>query len=720
MTMIAESPSGVPDVPPVAADRAPSEVFGLSDLSPEKLRRLCPAELAKLAEQIRTFLVDSVTRTGGHLGPNLGVVELTIALHRTFDSPRTPIVFDTGHQSYVHKLITGRADGFSSLRRRDGMSGYPSREESPHDQIENSHASTALAYADGLSRSFALAGDVRPVVAVIGDGALTGGLAWESLNNLAVADRPVVVVLNDNGRSYAPTVGGLPRHLRRLSERSSRRDLVTLLGGEPAGPTSGEPANLFRALGLRYLGPVDGHDLAELEPVLSEAAASDRPVVVHVLTRKGKGYAKAEAELADHLHTVPGTAVVPPSSKAPLTLATQPGFSPPSVGKPGVGKPGVDKPGVGKPGIGAPVSRPNWTEVFGTRLVELAREQPQIVAITAAMTEPTGLGPMAAAFPERTIDVGIAEQQAVGSAAGLALGGRHPVVALYATFANRAFDQILLDVGLHNLPVTFVLDRAGVTGPDGPSHHGIWDLAAFALVPGMRVAAPRDGEQLAHLLTEAVASSGPTMLRYPKGRVGEPIRPVGRWGDLDVLRRGTTSEVLIVGVGAMVRTALAAAEILGRKGIEATVVDPRWVLPVPTDLIGPAGRHRLVVTVEDGVRQSGVGAQVRGVLADAGVSTPVTVLGLPPAFVPHGSRDELLQANGLDGDGIARSVADALQSRTPVRSLRRFGSRGDTAPRKDGLARKDGRKLASLQLLRGGSGDASAVSSPGRRKRGPR
>ncbi len=691
MTMIAESPSSVPNVPSVAADGAPSEVFGLSDLSPEKLRRLAPAELAELAERIRTFLVDSVTRTGGHLGPNLGVVELTIALHRTFDSPRTPIVFDTGHQSYVHKLITGRADGFGSLRRRDGISGYPSREESPHDQIENSHASTALAYADGLSRSFALAGDVRPVVAVIGDGALTGGLAWESLNNLAVADRPVVVVLNDNGRSYAPTVGGLPRHLRRLAERTSRRDLVTLLGGKPAGPTSGEPANLFRALGLRYLGPVDGHDLAELEPVLREAAASDRPVVVHVLTRKGKGYAEAEAELADHLHTVPGTAVVPPSSKAPLTLATRPG-----------------------------PSRPSWTEVFGTRLVELAHEQPQLVAITAAMTEPTGLGPMAAAFPERTVDVGIAEQQAVSSAAGLALGGRHPVVALYATFANRAFDQILLDVGLHNLPVTFVLDRAGVTGPDGPSHHGIWDLAAFALVPGMRVAAPRDGEQLAGLLTEAVAAFGPTMLRYPKGRVGEPIRPVGRWGELDVLRRGMTSEVLIVGVGAMVRPALAAAEILARDGIEATVVDPRWVLPVPTDLIALAGRHRLVVTVEDGVRQSGVGAQVRGVLADAGVSTPVSVLGLPPAFVPHGSRDELLQANGLDSDGIARSVCDALQNRTPVRSLRRFASRGDAAARKDGTSRKDGRKLASLQLLRGGSGDASAASSLGRRKRGLR
>jgi 1-deoxy-D-xylulose-5-phosphate synthase len=581
-------------------------------------------ELASLATDIRRYLVDTISRTGGHLGPNLGVVELTLALHRVFDSPQTPIIFDVGHQCYVHKLITGRGADLARLRSAGGPSGYPNRAESVHDVMENSHASTALGYADGLSRAFELAGHQRPIVVVVGDGALTGGPAWEALNNLATARRPVIIVLNDNGDSYAPTVGGLSDHLRRLAARSGMQDLVEQLGGAgvPVQPTPFD--TWFGMLGLDYMGPVDGHDLAALESAFRRVADTKWPIVVHCLTVKGKGHPPAEADPVDHLHTVPQAA---------------------------------------KPG--APQAA-TWTDAFADSLVALATRRGDIVGVTAAMAGPTGLSKMAAHYPSRVIDVGIAEADAVLVAAGLAMGGVRPVVAIYATFANRAFDQALLDVALHRLPVTFVLDRAGITGPDGPSHHGMWDLALFGLMPGMSVAAPRDATQLDVLLSEAVARSGPSMIRFPKSKVSEPIIAVARWADFDVLRTAPGADVLIVAVGTMARAAVAAGNLLSVEGIDCTVVDPRWVLPVSPQLPVIAAGHRAVFTVEDGLRRGGAGTQIAQTLLDAGLGVPIQVLGLPTEFVPHGERAALLQAYGLDAAGIAATVTRAVRRPSSV------------------------------------------------------
>ena len=591
---------------------------------PADLRALAPPELDALAAEIRAFLVERVSRTGGHLGPNLGVVELTIALHRVFDSPGDRILWDTGHQAYVHKLLTGRAERFDGLRQPGGLSGYPSRTESPHDVIENSHASTALAYADGLAKAGELRGDPGAVVAVVGDGALTGGLAWEGLNNLAGSTRPVIVVLNDNGRSYAPTVGGLARHLQRLR----------------TGADSGSA--FFGALGLAYVGPVDGHDVGAVEAALADARGLRRPVVVHCLTRKGCGYSPAETDEADCLHSV---GVVDASTGRPAAVHTA----------------------------------PSWTEVFGETLVGLARRRPDLVAVTAAMLRPVGLHDLARAFPERVFDVGIAEQEAVASAAGLATGGLHPVVCVYSTFLNRAFDQVLMDVALHELPVTFVLDRAGVTGEDGPSHHGMWDLSTLGLVPGMRVAAPRDAAQLRELLAEAVAvETGPTALRFPKARVGDDIAAVERRQGLDVLHRATGAEVLLIATGTTAAAALAAAAALNASGTPVTVVDPRWVLPVSPTLCRLAAEHRLVVTVEDNVLSGGFGTAVTRALREADLDLPVRSVGLPQRFLAHGRRQDILAEHGVSADGVLATVAAALSGAaepTGVPVLRRMEPR---------------------------------------------
>jgi 1-deoxy-D-xylulose-5-phosphate synthase len=573
---------------------------------PADLRALDGEQLTALAAEVRAVLVDTVSRTGGHLGPSLGVVELTLALHRVFDSPRHPVVWDTGHQSYVHKLVTGRAGAFDTLRQPGGLSGYPCRAESAHDWVENSHASTALSYADGLARAAVVRGDDDAcVVAVVGDGALTGGMCWEALNNLGAGPRrSVVVVLNDNGRSYAPTAGGLPAHLAAL----------------PAQPS------VFEALGLAYLGPVDGHDLAELEDALTEARGLRRPVVVHVRTSKGRGHLAAETHELDRQHAV----------AAPRTGP----------------------------------QRPSWTSVLAAELVEVGGRRPDVVALTAAMLEPTGLAPFARAFPDRVVDVGIAEQHAVTAAAGLAMGGLHPVVALYATFLNRAFDQVLLDVALHRLPVTFVLDRAGVTGSDGPSHNGMWDLSVLGVVPGMRVAAPRDATRLRELLGEAVAEDGgPTAVRFPKGSPGRDLPAVGRLGGGDVLAMDRAADVLLLAVGPFAETALDAAARLRDAGIGATVIDPRWVLPVEPALVAAAGQHRLVVTLEDNGVAGGFGDAVGRALRDAGSRTELVTLGLRQDFLDMGERDALLAGQGLTAAAVAETVLARLTPPTRVRAL---------------------------------------------------
>ncbi|WP_369166443.1 1-deoxy-D-xylulose-5-phosphate synthase [Streptomyces sp. R28] len=578
----------------------------------EDLRGLAPPQLQRLAEDIRSFVIERVCATGGHLGPNLGVVELTLALHRVFDSPRDTLVFDTGHQAYVHKVLTGRAGRFGSLRQAGGLSGYPSRAESVHDVVENSHASTALAYADGLAKARQLSGEQdRAVVAVIGDGACTGGMAWEALNNLGGApQRPVIVVLNDNGRSYEPTAGAWAAHLAAL--RDSRAPMHR---------------NIFTDLGFAYLGPVDGHDAAAVEKALRRARAVGRPVVVHVVTVKGRGYGPAESDEADCLHAV----------------------------------------GPADPATGAPVSPggPSWTSVFGTALADMAAERPDVVAITAAMLRPTGLHMMQQRFPDRVFDVGIAEQHAVTSAAGLAMGGLHPVVAVYATFLNRAFDQVLMDVALHRLPVTFVLDRAGITGPDGPSHHGMWDLSLLSAVPGLRLAAPRDAQRLAELLHEAVADDrGPTALRIPKAAATREIPALARMDGIDILHRSNLRplDVLLVALGPLAAPALDAAAMLEAQGIGVTVADPRWVLPVDQALAALAARHRLVVSVEDGVVTGGVGWALTQTCQAQRVTTTVVPLGLPRSFTPHGPRTELLAGAGLDAPGITRTALDALSA----------------------------------------------------------
>nr|WP_256220731.1 1-deoxy-D-xylulose-5-phosphate synthase [Streptomyces sp. CC53] len=578
---------------------------------PKALRCLSHREVERLAGEIRMFLVEAVCATGGHLGPNLGVVELTLALHRVFDSPRDSLLFDTGHQAYVHKLLTERGPGFVSLRQADGLSGYPSRGESVHDLVENSHASTALSYADGLARSHALTGcQDRRVVAVVGDGALTGGMAWEALNNIGAAPhRPVVVVLNDNGRSYDPTAGALAAHLAALRQGAA--------GSAEAG------GNLFAGLGFAYLGPFDGHATAALEDALRRARDLQRPVVVHVVTVKG--YPPAEQDEADRLHAI---GAVDPATGRPDSAAT-----------------------------------PSWTDAFKQALADLAAEREDLVAVTAAMLRPTGLWTMAQRFPDRVFDVGIAEQHAVTAAAGLAMGGLHPVVALYATFANRAFDQILLDVALHRLPVTFVLDRAGITGADGPSHHGMWDLGVMGTVPGLRIAAPRDTAQLAALLREAVAvGDGPTMLRIPKASAGAPIEAVAQVDGLDVLHHSPRRprDILLVPAGPLAVPALAAAALLQAEGLGVTVADPGWVLLVHAALPALAARHRVTVSIEDNIRTSGFGTALAHACRSAHVATPVTGLGLPHAFIPHGPRNTLLAQAGLDAHGIARAAKHAF------------------------------------------------------------
>ena len=579
----------------------------LSEISgPADLKRLPAATLETLAQEIRQFLINKVSGAGGHLGSNLGMVELTIAVHRVFNSPRDVLLFDTGHQAYVHKILTGRGPEFSSLRQVDGLSGYPSRTESVHDVIENSHASTALSYADGLAKAFALQGRTdRRIVAIVGDGALTGGMCWEALNNLGAApDRPVIIVLNDNGRSYSPTVGGLARHLA-------------------AVPQTGY--SVFENLGLAYLGPIDGHDITKVEDALRHACRLGRPVVVHCVTRKGSGYPPAEQDDTDHLHTV-----------------------------------GVIDPSTGQPRY---PDKPSWTSVFADEITAIGAQRADVVCVTAAMLHPTGLGRFAARFPDRVFDVGIAEQHAVTSAAGLAIGGLHPVVALYSTFVSRAFDQLLTDVALHRLPVTLVLDRAGVTGPDGPSHHGMWDSSILPVVPGLRIAAPRDPTGLRELLREAIGiNDGPTVIRYPKAAVGPDITALGRIGQCDVLRNDPAAIGLLIAVGALAGPCLTAAEELAAHNVPVTVVNPRWIAPVDPALLALAAAHRLVLTVEDTTTTGALGARIAQALAAAGSDTCAATFALPPRFLPHATRDQILQAHGLDGIGIATAVLKRLAS----------------------------------------------------------
>jgi 1-deoxy-D-xylulose-5-phosphate synthase len=609
---------------------------------PRDLRRLDSAQLAVLAEEIRDFLITSVSRTGGHLGPNLGAVELTLALHRVFDSPHDRILWDTGHQAYVHKIVTGRAGGFAGLRQKGGLSGYPSRAESEHDVIENSHASTALSYADGLAKAYQLRGETdRHVVAVVGDGSLTGGMAWEALNNIAADHtRRLVIVVNDNERSYSPTVGGLAHHLATLrTTRGYERFLEwgkQVLGRTPVvgaplydalhGVKKGlkdvvAPQGMFEDLGLKYIGPVDGHDIEAMEHALTRARGFGGPVLVHCITRKGLGYKHAEDDSADHFH---GIGVIDPETGQPLAATGT-----------------------------------AWTQVFSDELVAIAAERTDVVGITAAMLIPTGMSAFAAAYPDRVFDVGIAEQHATTSAAGLAMGGLHPVVAVYATFLNRAFDQVLMDVALHRCGVTFCLDRSGVTGPDGASHHGMWDMAFLQVVPGLRLAAPRDAVTLREELREAVAvDDAPTVVRYPTGAVGPDLPALERVHGVDVMRRDG-DDVLLVAVGSMVGTCLDVAERCAQQGIGVTVVDPRWVKPVPEQIVRMAARVRAVVVVEDGLR-GGVSGAVAQALRDARVSTPLRDFGVPLRFLDHAKRPEVLAEIGLTAQDIARDIVETV------------------------------------------------------------
>ncbi len=609
---------------------------------PADLQHLTQAQLEELAREIRDFLIHKVAATGGHLGPNLGVVELTLALHRVFDSPHDPILFDTGHQAYVHKMLTGRCRDFETLRKKDGLSGYPSRTESEHDWVESSHASSALSYADGLAKAFELNGHRnRHVVAVVGDGALTGGMCWEAMNNIAASRRPVVIIVNDNGRSYAPTIGGFAEHLAALRlQPGYERVLEEGRKAVRGVPVIGEfcyqcmhsikagikdalsPQVMFTDLGLKYVGPIDGHDEHAVESALRHARAFNAPVVVHVVTRKGMGYAPAENDEDDQMHAC---GVIDPET-----------------------------------GLARSVPGPGWTATFSDTLIQIASERRDVVAITAAMPGPTGLNAFRAKYPDRFFDVGIAEQHAMTSAAGLAMGGMHPVVAIYSTFLNRAFDQIMMDVALHKLPVTMVLDRSGVTGPDGASHNGMWDLSILGVVPGMRVAAPRDGVRLAEELTEAIdVDDGPTAVRFPKGDVGQEVPALERRGVVDVLAapvQGLSDDVLLVAVGPFATMALAVAERLRKQGIGVTVVDPRWVLPVPEEIVTMAAGHKLVVTLEDNGVHGGVGSAISGALRRAEVDVPCRDVALPQQFFDHASRGEVLDSVGLTERNVARQV----------------------------------------------------------------
>jgi len=610
--------------------------------SPADLAALSHADLIELSAEIRALLIEKVSKTGGHLGPNLGVVELTIAIHIAFESPKDVIVFDTGHQSYVHKMLTGRGGAFDSLRQRGGISGYPNRRESEHDVIENSHASTALSWGDGISRGFSLQGaNDRHVVVVVGDGALTGGMSWEALNNIAPEQkRNLVIVINDNERSYSPTIGGVATYLSTLRVTSGYEKFLdwgkevlhktpvvgmpiyeTLHGMKKGIKDIVAPQGMFEDLGLKYLGPIDGHDIAAMERALRQAKEYGAPILVHAITEKGKGHKPAVADEAEKFHAV---GVIDPESGEPLAK-----------------------------------SGTSWTKVFAQELVDIGKTREDIVAITAAMLGPTGLDQFQAAYPERTIDVGIAEQHAVTSAAGLAFTGLHPVVAVYSTFLNRAFDQMLLDVALHRAGVTFVLDRSGVTGDDGPSHHGIWDLALTGIVPTMHVAAPRDGARLKELLREAVEiSDAPSMVRFPKGTVQEDIPAFERRDGMDVLYRGESADVLMISVGAMAAIAVEAASSAYREGVGVTVIDPRWVKPLPESLVRMAERYKSVVVLEDGIRHAGIGSSISEMFRDAGVLIPLHSIGVPLEFIEHSKRGQILSDIGITAQSIARSVVE--------------------------------------------------------------
>lgn len=609
---------------------------------PEDIKALSQNELVALAAQIRSFLIEKVSKTGGHLGPNLGVVELTMAIHRTFDSPRDVVLFDTGHQSYVHKIITGRAGEFDLLRQRGGIAGYPNRSESEHDVIENSHASTALSWGDGISRGFSLTGQHdRSVVVVVGDGALTGGMSWEALNNIAAAkDRNLILVVNDNERSYSPTIGGVATYLSTLRVTQGYERFLdwgkevlhkTPVVGTPIyetlhGVKKGikdivAPQGMFEDLGLKYVGPIDGHDFLALEKALTQAKQFGEPVLVHVITEKGRGHQPAIADEAEKFHAV---GIVDPETGVPVAKSAR-----------------------------------SWTHVFSEELVEIGAERKDIVAITAAMLGPTGLDKFAAAYPERTIDVGIAEQHAVTSAAGLAFAGLHPVVAIYSTFLNRAFDQLLLDVALHKAGVTFILDRAGITGDDGPSHHGIWDMALTGIVPTLSLAAPRDGARLKEVLREALdINDAPTVVRFPKGAVTSDIPAFERRDGIDVLYRGESADVLLISVGAMAPMAVEAASQAYREGVGVTVIDPRWVKPLPQTLISMADRYKSVVVVEDGIAHGGIASALSEMIRGAGLDTPIHSIGVPLAFIEHSKRSEILNDLGITAQNIAREIVE--------------------------------------------------------------
>jgi 1-deoxy-D-xylulose-5-phosphate synthase len=620
-------------------------------IGPEDLKTLKDTEVVELAQDIRDFLISKVAKTGGHLGPNLGVVETTIAIHRVFDSPKDSVIFDTGHQSYVHKLLTGRKN-FDNLRSKDGLAGYPQRSESVHDIVESSHASSSISWGDGIAKAYRLTEqNDRYVIVVVGDGALTGGMTWEALNNISDDnDRKLVIVVNDNGRSYAPTIGGLARYLngirteriyRRLYRLSrkvfykfgmpGRMAYSTLRGAAKGLLGTFAPKGIFPNLDLKYIGPVNGHDLNAMEEALSQAKKYANPVIVHAITQKGKGYEPAVSDEADQFHAV--------------------GQIDPDTGK-----------AVGDSG------KQSWTGVFADEMVEIAGRKKNVIGITAAMLIPVGLHKFANKYPDRVFDVGIAEQHAVTSAAGMSFGGLHPVVAVYATFMGRAFDQVLMDVALHKAGVTFVLDRAGVTGPDGASHHGMWDLAMLQIVPGIRIASPRDGTRLIEELNEAIdISDGPTVIRFPKGSVSQEIPAVRRLADgVDVLLESPAKDVLILTVGSMAHMGLQVAKMLADQGIGTTVIDPRWVIPVPESVVELASKHRLVVTIEDGIRVGGIGTRVRQDLRAAQVDTALSEIGLPDEFLEHASRDEILDRVGLNAQDISREiVAQVLGSRVP-------------------------------------------------------
>ena len=613
----------------------------LNNISLATLRVMSPAESKKFASEIREFLIDKVSKTGGHLGPNLGVVELTIAIHRVFDSPKDVVLFDTGHQSYVHKILTGRADQFDLLRQRNGISGYPNRRESAHDVIENSHASTALSWADGISRGFSLTGQSdRHVVAVVGDGALTGGMSWEALNNLSPeSDRNLVIVVNDNERSYSPTIGGLATYLTTLRASKEYERILgrgkrmlhktpvvgkyiygTLHGMKKGIKDMVAPQGMFEDLGFKYLGPIDGHDISAMEKTLQIAKEFGSPVIVHAITEKGRGYTPAIEDMAEKFHAV-----------------------------------GIVDPVTGKP---LKASAPSWTNVFSEEITQIGRENSKIVAITAAMLGPTGLDKFAQSFPERTIDVGIAEQHAVTSAAGLSYAGMHPVIAIYSTFLNRAFDQLLLDVALHNAGVTFVLDRSGITGDDGPSHHGIWDLALTGIVPNMHVGAPRDGARLKEILRQSVAiQNAPSMIRFPKGAVPADIPALERISGTDILHRGDNKQVLLISVGSMASMAMEVASLAKKQSIEITVIDPLWVKPISPDVIAMCGQYGTVIVMEDGIKHAGIASTISEALREAGSNCVLHSIGVPLEFIEHSKRNEILEDLAITPAEIVQQIS---------------------------------------------------------------